>query len=226
MDADKTAPTYQLKSELARFCLPSAKRDGNLKLAWTNSICILFLLIGIVGARRGFIAVKSAPPLEEAVPVVAQWVSLPPEPVAEKSPLVELRNLYPAPVAIVIPQMPNISFSVPAIGSLAIPSKLATAPPLEPFRPKTQIASIGGTGVGGERPAPPYPESAQQAGEQGTIVLLLTGNEAGDVISVEIKSSSGFSFLDRTAADFIKAHWRLPAGGGVFQTSITYELRF
>ncbi len=63
-------PAYELKDELARLCLPPASRDANLKLAWVNSVCILFLLIGLVGARRGLIAIKPAPPLEEIVPVI------------------------------------------------------------------------------------------------------------------------------------------------------------
>jgi protein TonB len=226
MDADKTAPTYELKSELARFCLPSAKRDGNLKLAWTNSLCLLFLLIGIAGARRGIIAIKPAPPLVEAIPVVVQPVVLPPQQTTEKSQPTESDNNNSAPVAVIIPQTPNINFSVPTIGSLIVPANLAAAPPLEPLRPKNEVASVSSTGVGGERPAPPYPKLAIETGEQGTVVLSLTGNKAGDVISVEVKSSSGFPILDRTAADFIKAHWRLPAGGGVFRTSITYELQF
>ena len=71
-------PVYELKDELARLCLPQANRDPNLKLAWVNSICILFLLIGIFGARRGLIAIKPAPPLEEIIPVVIEPITLPP----------------------------------------------------------------------------------------------------------------------------------------------------
>ena len=72
MDANQTAPRYELKDELARLCLPSASRDVNLKLAWVNSVCILFLLIGIAGARRGVIAIKPVPPIRVEVPVVVQ----------------------------------------------------------------------------------------------------------------------------------------------------------
>lgn len=63
MDANRTTPAYELKDELARFCLPAANQDSNLKLAWVNSICILFLCIGILGARRGVIAIKPVPPI-------------------------------------------------------------------------------------------------------------------------------------------------------------------
>jgi TonB family protein len=226
MDANQTAPRYELKDELARLCLPSASRDANLKLAWTNSVCLLFLLIGIAGARRGIIAIKPAPPLDESVPVVLQPVILQVQQAVEKTQTTESENNNPAPVAVVIPQTPNISFSVPTIGSVIVPANLAAAPPLEPLRAKTQVGTVSSTGVGGERPAPPYPKLAEQTGEQGTVVLVLGGDEAGNVISVDVKTSSGFPILDRATADFVRGHWRLPAGGGLFQTSITYELRF
>lgn len=224
MDTSQTS-AYELKDELARLCLPSAGRDRNLKLAWTNSVCLLFLVIGIIGARRGVIAIKPAPPLQEAVPVVVQPVVLPPQQMVQQQERAESDNNNPAPVAVVIPQTPNISFSVPTIGSLVVPANLAVAPPLEPMRPKAQINVVNSTGVGGERPAPPYPKIAEEAGEQGTVVLLLTSDEAGNVASVAVKESSGYPIIDRFTQDFIKNHWRLPPGGGLFQTSVTYELQ-
>jgi TonB family protein len=226
MNADRTTPAYELKDELARQCLPRAGRDANLKLAWTNSVCFLFLLIGIAGARRGIIAIRPAPPLQEVIPVVVQPVLLPPQQTVQPNERTESDDNNPAPVAVVIPQTPNISFSVPTIGSVIVPANLAAAPPLEPLRPKTQVGTVSSTGVGGERPAPPYPKLAEQTGEQGTVVLLLTGDDAGNVVSVEVKQSSGFPILDRATQDFVRSHWRLPSGGGLFQTSITYEIQF
>jgi protein TonB len=228
METNQTTPHYELKDELARLCLPSASRDVNLKVAWTNSVCILFLLIGIAGARRGIIAIKPAPPLVEAVPVVYEPVILPPQPTVEKHQQTESEDDNAQPVAVVIPQTPNISFSVPTIGSLIVPANLSAAPPLEPMRVKTQIGTVSSTGVGGDRPAPPYPQIARQEGEQGTVVLLISGDEAGNVASVEVKESSGFPILDRSTQDFVKRHWRLPAGANaqLFQTSITYQLQF
>ncbi|MFZ1072289.1 MAG: hypothetical protein WAO21_02530 [Verrucomicrobiia bacterium] len=42
MDANRISTGYELKDELARFC----HRDRNQRLAWANSVCILFFLIG------------------------------------------------------------------------------------------------------------------------------------------------------------------------------------
>ena len=226
MDANRTSPAYELKDELARLCLPAASRDTNQKLAWVNSVCILFLLIGLVGARRGLIAIKPAPPLADIVPVILEPVTLPPQATTEKKQITEDKNDLPR-VAVVIPQMPNVSFSVPTIGALVVPADLATAPPLEPLRTAAAINSLNSTGAGGDRPEPPYPKIALQEAQQGTILLVLGGDAAGNVVSVEVKESSGFPFLDRATLEFIKLRWHLPPGPGgqLFQTRITYKLQ-
>ncbi len=226
MDANRT--TYELKSELARYCLPSANQDANLKLAWVNSICIFFLVIGLAGARRGIISIKTLPPIREAVPVVVIPQTLPPQAVMPQKREQPQQQNAPAQVFVALPNAPNINFSVPTIGTLTSSAALASAPPLNPLAAPSQVVSLGNTGAGGERPAPPYPQLAMQSGEQGTIVLLLGGDATGNVISVDVKESSGFPFLDHATVEFIKTHWHLPtdAGTRLFQTSITYKLQF
>src|SRR5271169_4875524 len=106
LEANQILPGHELKGELARLCLPQANRDANLKLAWVNSVCLLFLLIGILGARRGLIAIKPAPPLIEIVPVVVEPVIVPPHETVEKKETDEDKNETPH-VAVVIPAAPN-----------------------------------------------------------------------------------------------------------------------
>jgi protein TonB len=222
MDANRISPGYELKDELARLCLPSANQDPNLKLAWVNSICILFLLIGILGARQGVIAIKPVPPIRQEVPVVVQPPVLPPQPVAPKPPEQPQQNNQPR-VLVALPNAPNVNFGVPTAGTLVADAALASAPQVAPVR----VGSLSNTGAGGERPEPPYPPIAEQTGEQGTVVLVLSGDDAGDVISVDVKASSGFPLLDRATVDFVKRHWLLPTDTGtrLFQTSITYKLQ-
>ena len=90
-----------------------------------------------------------------------------------------------------------------------------------------RISSLNNTGAGGDRPEPPYPPIARETGEQGTVKLLLGGDAAGNIVSVEVKESSGFPVLDHATVEFIKNHWRLPPGDGnrLFETSITYLLQ-
>ncbi len=222
MDANQTMPAYELKDELARLCLPSASRDANLKLAWVNSVCILFLIIGIAGARRGVIFIKPVPPIRVEVPVVVLPAVLPPQAVAQKTEQLEQRNQ--PQVLVVLPTAPNINFGVPTVGTLVADVALATAP--QPQAIPLHISSVNTTGAGGERPEPPYPKIALESGQQGTVILSLTGDDAGNVVSVDVKTSSGFPILDRATVDFIKRHWRLPTDGStrLFETSITYKL--
>jgi periplasmic protein TonB len=221
MDANRTTPVYELKDELARFCLPAANQDSNLKLAWVNSICILFLCIGILGARRGVIAIKPVPPIREEVPVVVQPTVLPPQAIAQKPEQAQPNN-QPR-ILVALPNAPNVNFGIPTAGTLVVPAALASPAQAAPVR----MSSLFNTGAGGERPEPPYPPIALQTGEQGTVVLVLSGDDAGNVISVDVKESSGFPVLDHATVDYIKHHWRLPAGAGnrLFQTSITYQLQ-
>ena len=221
VDSNRTTPGYELKSKLARLCLPSANRDANPKLAWVNSICILFLLIGIAGARRGLIDIKPVPPIREEVPIVIQPTVLPPQVIAQKPEQAEQIN-QPR-VLVALPNAPDVNFGIPTAGSLVVPAALASAPQIAPMR----IGSLNNTGAGGDRPEPPYPPIARETGEQGTVKLLLGAYAAGNIVSVDVKESSGFPVLDRATVDFIKNHWRLPAGEGsrLFETSVTYLLQ-
>jgi TonB family protein len=221
MDTNRTSSGYELKDELARLCLSTARREPERKLAWVNSVCILFLLIGILGARQGVISIKPVPPIRQEVPVVVQPTVLPPQPVAPK-PEQPQPNNQPR-VLVALPNAPNVNFGVPTAGTLVADAALASASQVAPVR----VGSLSNTGAGGERPEPPYPPIAEQTGEQGVVVLVLTGDDAGNVVSVNVKDSSGFPLLDRATVDFIKRHWRLPTDTGtrLFQTSITYKLQ-
>ena len=221
MDANRTTPVYELKDELARYCLPAGNQDANLKLAWVNSICILFLFIGILGARRGVIAIKPVLPIRVEVPIVVQPTVLPPQAIAQKPEQAQPNN-QPR-VLVALPNAPNVNFGIPTVGTLVVPAALASPPQMAPVH----MSSLSNTGAGGERPEPPYPPIALQTGEQGTVVLVLNGDDAGHVVSVDVKESSGFPVLDHATVDYIKHHWRLPAGSDnrLFLTSITYQLQ-
>jgi protein TonB len=137
------------------------------------------------------------------------------------------RQNQPSRIFVALPNAPNISFSVPTIGTLVSSADLASAPPLNPLQAQAQVVSLGNTGAGGERPEPTYPQLAQQTGEQGTIVLLLTSDASGNVVSIDVKQSSGFPYLDHATVEYIKTHWHLPVDTGtrLFQTSITFKLQ-
>lgn len=232
MDANRKLPGSPPGSELTRFYLRGPDQESSGKVAWVNSICILFLLIGVLGAKRGSVLVKALPSTEEAVPAIIE--PLPPPLQSAPEPKNQEQNDQDKPdtpqVVVVTPDAPNINFSVPTIGNLVVASAIATAPPLNPMRPITplnrQPVNLENTGGSGERPQPPYPKIALDQGQQGKVTLLIAADDSGNITSIEVKESSGFPMLDRGALDHVKRHWILPRGTGtrLFETSINYRL--
>ena len=226
-EASQLNPGAGLNDDLARLCLPGAERDPERPLAWVNSVSLVFLLIGLCGARRGYVDIRAVAPLDEPVPVVVEPVVIPPT----DSPPQKTERTDPAaeaaPVAVVIPSLPNIQFSVPTLGGLVVPATMSAAPPAEPMSVYARILSVADTGTGGDRPAPAYPPIAKEQGEQGSVTVILQADAAGNVLSVDLKSSSGYPILDRATVDFIRRHWHLPTGTGsrTFQTTIIYRLQ-
>lgn len=231
MDANRKTFSGALKDELARYCLPATNRDPNRKFAWTNSICILFLLVGLAGGGNVTVKIATPPPLEEAVPVIVE--PLPPPPATAEQPKPEENN-EPKPespqVVVVTPDAPSINFSVPTIGNLVVPNGVAPAPPAEPMKTLTPLKTvptvINTTGHGGDRPEPAYPKMAQDLGQQGRVVIAFTVDESGRIVSAEIKESCGFPILDRSALDSVKRHWVFPPGAPnrLFEAPINYVL--
>ena len=116
---------YRLKSDLARVCLPAPHAHDQRNLAWANSICLLFLIIGLAGVRPTPPQPIPVKPLEEPAPVVIEAV--PPPPVVndlkpEVQPL-EKQEDAPRPVVVVVPASPGIKFSVPTVGGILVAPK-------------------------------------------------------------------------------------------------------
>ena len=131
---------------------------------------------------------------------------------------------------IVVPNSPSVNFSVPTVGSLVAPMSMAQAPPAElrlreqappPIRP-----TFLQTGAA-DRPAPDaYPPGAKMLKQEGTVVLLMTGDAAGNILTVDLKQTSGSPILDHAAEEWVRRHWKLPTGqpGRQFEAGIQYLL--
>jgi protein TonB len=227
------AESYHLKSELARVCLPHPQGHPERTLAWVNSICFLFLLVALSGARPRLPSPKPVPVLEQPIPIIIQPLPQMPPPQAEqanKEESSEDKTVAPR-VMVVTPNSPAINFSVPTIGNVVVPNAIAQAPPVASLQAPAVVhnepKTIGSTGEGGDRPQPPYPEMALKFGEQGTVVLLLTADDSGLVQSIIVKETSGSAILDRSASEFVKRHWIVPPGNGgrVFEATISYQIK-
>ncbi len=225
------AAGYQLKSDLARACLPAPDRAAPRRLAWVNSLCLVFLLVGVLGAQFRLPALKTVPPLEQPAPVIVE----PLPPVAEARPSDQQNSDdkpdIPRMVAVTL-DTPAINFAVPTAGTLLVPMSVAPTPEETPLKEAAPVrhepAAIQSTGSGGDRPAPyPYPPLAAKWGQQGTVILLLTVDDLGRVLSADIHESSGSKILDDNAQEWVKRYWIIPPlnGGHLFLAPIKYQLR-
>jgi periplasmic protein TonB len=240
LDADGLALRYELNSELARVGLHATESDPDRKLAWVNSICILFLLIGIAGSRPAAIRIKSLPPIEEVNAAIVEPLPPPPQVQSDQQkqePQDDQEQPDTPQVVVVTLESPKINFSVPTIGNLLVPNAIATAPPVVPMKQPVATlhnvpavpnpAVLNNTGNGGERPQPPYPKIALEQGEQGSVMLRMTVDDAGLIKTIEVAQSSGFPVLDHSAVEFVKRHWTVPPGKGsrIYEATINYKLQ-
>ncbi len=230
-----------------REYLSAFQENDAQKLAWVNSLCLFFLVIGGFGLKLPAVSIKAVPPVEDVIPVVLQPVSLPPPVTAEnEAPRDQHEPGQPeaTPVVAVTLNTPEINFSIPTIGNLVAATPIAAVPVLAIAQPLVARGSgegggrkaeapappspitVGSTGNGGDRPQPPYPKIALAQGEQGTVVLWLTVDGTGAIISAEVKETSSFPLLDRSTMEFVKRHWRIPSASNerLFEATITYRL--
>ena len=205
------------------------------KLAWANSICLLFLVVGLAGFRPGPHRQSWSNPWRKPRQLSSSRPR-PPSPATEPKTRGEQEtrnNPKPRKVVIVTPDTPAITFqrAHPRQRRWSrSPSRRPRRPPLCGRRrspgAQQQPSLLSNTGSGGDRPQPQYPLMAEQLGQQGSVVLLLTVDDAGVVASVEVKQTSGFSILDRYSVEFVKRHWTVEPGapGRLFQATINFQL--
>lgn len=232
-------PQYQLKSDLAQYCLPSASRDDARRLAWANSICLMFLTVAIMGLRQPVFVLREAAPPPEPMPVVI----LPPAE-QEPPPQQEDRQEEPeetidemvemplvAPVLVAAPQ--DVNFSVPVEGYVAVSSDARYVPPPPPIipkapppdnipRPEFRSIRFGGKEFR-KQPPPNYPDEFQRNRIGGTVEALITVGTNGIPVKVEVGRSSGSPALDRHVCEFIRKEWRADGGEAAnYRIAITF----
>ncbi len=228
---------YTLSSDLAKLCLPQEYRDTNRRLAWVDSICLLFLIIGLVGIKTPKIVERPVKPPVEIVPVV--FTPPPEQPKPEQTEKPEPTEQPPTTPTdmpqvptVVAADSPNIRFSVPVQGvTIQVPARFAPPPPaILPSAPKPKLFIPGTSGgEGGTFPWPTgadYPREALSQRAQGTVMLNVVVDPNGVPIKVEVKDSSGHYSLDRASAQWIKDRWRwLPGETRYFYVPFVWQLQ-
>lgn len=215
-----TGQNYQLSDDLARLCLPHEWKDSCRTLAWVNSVCFLFLVVGLVGLNPPKVVHRPLKEVAEVTPVVFT----PPEEVPKTEPDVKPDEPdqptdtpdVPQVATIVAAADPaSVAFAVPVQGAVAIANatQLPTAPPRETrAAPTKPTLFVPGSETGAVTPKPEYPQSALRHQVQGTVMLEIRLDDSGAISSVSIQKSSGSTALDDAAMDTVKRRWHFPPG--------------
>ncbi|HVV63854.1 MAG TPA: energy transducer TonB [Rhizomicrobium sp.] len=126
---------------------------------------------------------------------------------------------------VVAPKLPDVP--APPLDSAIVPPEIDIAPdqtaPISVPLSQPSVSDAQAAGVSSTHTTPPYPPVARKLGEQGTVRLRLTISPQGAVTAADVVQSSGFDDLDRSAVDWVIAHWKYkPATrGGVAVASQT-----
>lgn len=210
---------FTLHSELARLSLPGEYKDTNRRLAWVNSICALFLAIGLVGLKPPGLVVRELNRPDDIVPVIftqpeeAQPEEPEPKP-DEKPPDPSVLDESPVVATVVALNTPAVAFAIPVKGpTILAPARFAAPPPPPSGRSEAPRATRFNPNAGDRStPQPDYPRLALQRGYQGTVIVNFTVQPSGEISSVEVAQSSGFTILDDAAVNTIRKYWRFAPG--------------
>jgi TonB family protein len=212
---------YRLTDELAQFCLPAASLDANRKYAWANSICFLFLVIGLVGMKPPKLEIRQVEPMEESVVEVVepppQQQPTPTETVPEETPNPETTDA-PNIVQTVVADSPQVQFSVPIKGGILAPMKAAQAPQINATvvaQPKAQPQIREFVGSTGRYPDPLFIQNLIPNGAEAMTVVEFSVDQGGKLTSIEVKERSGYPAWDKQVIETIKRKWAFtPADAG------------
>ena len=205
-------------SSLTRLCLARDDDVSTRRLAWINSICVAFLLVGLAGFKSLRPAIRELPKPERFVPVAftvpASQPAFSAAPKLEFLPTAPNTDAAPDPVAVVAVYSPEIAFPVPVesavllapapfAASSTVPARADATPEATEFKPGS------GTPI---TPQPEYPALALRRGYEGKVVINFTVDVSGSVGRVELGRSSGFTVLDDAALNVVRNRWRFPPG--------------
>jgi periplasmic protein TonB len=225
---------YTLSDDLAKLCLPREFKDSYRKLAYANSICALFLAVGLVGLKAPQVITKPLSEIIEPVPVVFTPPTEPPRQVTQE---VEEQPEEPTDQPIETPQVvsvvaaadaADVAFAVPVQGAVAIAPTARFVPPPPPVTraPSAPVAFNPVTARdGGSYPPPTYPGFALRNRQQGTVVVEILVDAQGKVTMARVQKSSGYPLLDEAAVDVVQKRWRFPGGPGHFTWACVFQMQ-
>jgi TonB family protein len=159
-----TATIAAAEADLSQFCLEPDPTEANRVLAWVNSICFIYLVIGVLGLKPAAPVIHRAASAElEAAPTIIEpLVSAARTDEANPAPEEALSEKPPdenSAAVMVALDSPAVAFSVPTIGNLLVPLAMAPPPP-KPMESVMPLSApprepIEASDAGAGRPPPP-----------------------------------------------------------------------
>jgi protein TonB len=205
---------------------------------------VIFVAVGLFG--MAFPYPKPAPPPPVEKPIVAQKIEVQltedisePDPappatqvLAPTPPETIAQPQLPTPIPVAEPS-PAIAFALPVEGptrvveaaaaAFAAPVITNTAPATTQSSPPVQRLTFG-QGEG-RQPAPDYPVSAMQAGQEGTVTVRFVVQENGRVLSAEASQPCRWPLLNSAAVGAVQRRWRFRPGAiRLYEVPIRFQL--
>jgi TonB family protein len=205
---------------LWRFVTQDTFPENWRRLAWVNSVCCLFLVVGIVGIKNSSVGEKKLIRSDVVVPIVLVPPPLPerprPKPVELfTTPSQQSQSLLsPAPPVVAVAEQTQVAFPIPVEGPVTLVAPRYVAPPpvqALPSGPKPQPFDERAN-THGYFPKPKYPPGELGARHQGRVLLAIEVDTDGKVQSATVKESSGWPKLDSAALEKVRKDWDFDVG--------------
>ncbi len=212
---------FALRSDLARYSLSRDGRDETRHLAWTNSICVVVLMIAAMGLRQPPITVRPPRPPPEStrsilLPPLEPEVARTPEEHAAPSAEPAIAELPAPPEPIPVARPGEVSFAIPVTGYVELASDPRLVPPPPRLLRAVPDGEFRAIRFGGRefrrQPPPNYPEHFQRQRIGGTVEALISVGTNGIPDAVRVGRSSGSPALDAHVTEFIRREWRADPG--------------
>jgi periplasmic protein TonB len=236
---------YQLTSDLNRECLPHADREPDRQVAWANALCLGVLTIGLLMTKQPAALVFHREAYDPPqVLSLEQPAELPP-PEMTRDLVVDAPTDAPsapsAPLVVVAAEPAAVPFAVPVVGATvaSFDLKAVSAPPILsapgtsasalPVIAAPSVLRYGERGARGDLPWPgvaDYPPEARDRKEVGDVVLVAVVTAQGGLpAEVIVEKSSGSTFLDNHAREWVRKRWKFfPGNPQRWRFMFSYEL--
>ena len=205
--------------------LPGGRRgveDGpGLVTAFTLVVWIGCVAVGATGLLSQPSGTPAPPTSQPAVRVVSVELESAPAPPSQAQQVAAVTPAAVAEQAPALPSMPTaalpsaaIAFAVPVAGPVRIGPAAAAVP---------VVRRISAGQEGGNPLTLDYPEEAAAAGQQATVVVRFSTDDAGRVDNAWTPTPTPFPLLNHAAVTAVAGHdWHRPAG--LWEYAVTFRL--